>query len=433
MKLDAQQFGILRDLVAIPSWRKNFAESPADPIPLCDERQAMQYIKGYLMQNSDAKEIQFSPDPKTPDRKNSQSILFERGTGTEFTLLFTGHIDTVAPSWEAKIKEMLTLKRDGNYLHGLGAFDMKAGIMAMMYLLCTANVPKGMKIIGAFLNDEEGNSSGAKELLQWQGLNQVDLVLSPEIATLVRSESDSPKDVIMARVGNVKTKLEIRVPQGHAFDPRRTDAAAEFLAAHNAMAALPWRTHKYFNHSDGRKLVEFMRKEEGYGGKPSGLSTCTVERGNFVQFILPPNPEKLDEGGTVMQAYEAQARCMRQLESQREWARKGISYTFEYNTDREHYEPYITDKDHPYAQLVLKSVRNVYGGANVKSGLSTSDGNILSGRLQQLPKKPPFIELGPIGSGAHEVGEKVDAASIIRYINWAKTAIAHHIPEGIIR
>lgn len=90
------------------------------------------------------------------------------GTKPGPTLLFVGHLDTVAPvrGWNTDPFEP---KVEGDKVYGLGAMDMKGGLAAILetlHVIKENNVPLAGNIAAAFVADEEALSRGTYQLLK---------------------------------------------------------------------------------------------------------------------------------------------------------------------------------------------------------------------------------------------------------------------------
>jgi len=108
------------------------------------------------------------PDPKTNSDDRPVSLLASYGQG-ERTLYFHGHYDVVP----AQSAEQFQPSREGHFLFGRGACDMKGGIVAMLYAILA------LKECGAKLNgricltlvpDEETGGARGSAWLADQGL-----------------------------------------------------------------------------------------------------------------------------------------------------------------------------------------------------------------------------------------------------------------------
>lgn len=122
------------------------------------EQKILKYIQGYL----DKLGI------KTTAKKHFVSG-FIKGKNSKNCLVLNGHIDTVdigdLSLWKT---DPLKLTKKGNYLHGLGVSDMKAGAAVMMELASyySKNTPD-VDIYFSFVAHEETSGIGSREAAKW--------------------------------------------------------------------------------------------------------------------------------------------------------------------------------------------------------------------------------------------------------------------------
>jgi acetylornithine deacetylase len=92
-------------------------------------------------------------------------IVRARGTAGGRTLLLCGHLDTVTV--EGMTDEPHTPRRDGDRLHGRGAYDMKAGVAAAL-VACREAARRRLAgdVVVAAVADEEHASLGVQEVLR---------------------------------------------------------------------------------------------------------------------------------------------------------------------------------------------------------------------------------------------------------------------------
>ncbi len=257
--LNLRQLEILEELVGTPSWYA--PPNDRHGRQKNDEGGVLDTIEEYLQQaDIDVRRV------GRIDAPNRRSIVAMKGEqkNQDFTLLLYGHVDTVYPrGFPSEWKNPLQLRRDNDTLHGLGVYDMKAGIMGIIDILREVDVPPGVRVVGAFCPDEEGDSIGALDAIAWMKKHGIkpDLVLSPEIATMrKRQEKDSPKDVIVNRVGHVKSLVRLTTPQMHGFDGSAADAGVELIELIKYMderASTDARQHANF----GKQRERFEKKE----------------------------------------------------------------------------------------------------------------------------------------------------------------------------
>ena len=168
----------------------------------------------------------------TPGRPSV--LVRARGAGGGRTLLLCGHLDTVGV-------EGMTAphapRLDGDRLHGRGAYDMKAGVVAAL-LACRAAAELGLAgdVVVAAVADEEHASLGVQEAL---GAVRADAAVVTEPTEL---------DVIVAHRGFVWAEIEVTGRAAHGSRPHLgVDAivkAGPILTALGTLdVALEARTH----------------------------------------------------------------------------------------------------------------------------------------------------------------------------------------------
>ncbi|MBU2213790.1 M20/M25/M40 family metallo-hydrolase, partial [Patescibacteria group bacterium] len=191
--LEPRQLETLDKLVSIPS-------------PSGQEQEILRFIEERL---SGVGECRITKQRVDEERWN---LIVQKGAQEGFTIMLYAHVDSVLrrSSWENDYR--FDISADRQRARGVKVYDMGAGVMILMEIMQTVNVPDGIRVVSVFGVGEEAKSEGASELMKWEGMKHVDLILSPEIATLDREERDNPKDVVIARCGILKTWMHINVP-----------------------------------------------------------------------------------------------------------------------------------------------------------------------------------------------------------------------------
>ncbi|MFA6328945.1 MAG: M20/M25/M40 family metallo-hydrolase, partial [Candidatus Micrarchaeia archaeon] len=85
------------------------------------------------------------------------NVVGERGSRGKPILLY-GHMDTVPPYGEWEGGDPFRLREEEDKLSGLGVFDMKAGVAAML-CACGERTDRRLRVV--FGVDEENDSEGA--------------------------------------------------------------------------------------------------------------------------------------------------------------------------------------------------------------------------------------------------------------------------------
>lgn len=418
--LNARQYEMLDTLVKTPSWfvpvNDQHRRAPHD------ERQIMERIEEMLAQVNDAAVIRVSGAAAgSIDRFKRYSMFAERGELKDpaFTILLYAHVDTVYPDgFPNEWPNPLQLIPDGDMLHGLGVWDMKAGAMAAIDVFREARVPPGVRLQIALCHDEEMESAGAIDMVNWLKERGAvpDLTISPEIATLTNMEGrDFPKkDVVASRIGHVKSLAKIIVPQAHRFNRGALDAEKElyfFRSYLEAMFERDRKTHKFF-----RRDAEDLSITESHVPRARGFSNTTSGIMRLSYLNVP--------GNSVRDVLDWERQCFEDCRKIRNWTRKHAEFCFDETPHETSYEPYVIDTKTDISRAVLKGVTNVYGGYKLRGGGSTSDANILNRAFGT-----PCFDIGPDGRDAHHRGEGVSAQSTAKNIEFLR----HMVEQGVLR
>jgi glutamate carboxypeptidase len=135
-------------------------------------------------------------------------------------LLLVGHLDTVLPA--------ATPRREGAWLHGTGALDMKGGLAALvcaLRVLRARGVPPPAGLVFVGVPDEEASGEvGGRVVRAWGSRARAMLVLEPGEA---RAEGET---IVAGRRGLTEWRLEVRGTAAHSglayWDGRSALAAA---------------------------------------------------------------------------------------------------------------------------------------------------------------------------------------------------------------
>lgn len=419
--LNGEQLQILRTLVSVPSWYRTQPEKGRQP---CNEQAIVQVIEEMLRDTGCT--LTRVPIPHDPHR---HTLVAEKGDPRGTSVMLYGHVDTVVPAdvtWE----DPYTLKKDGDKLSGLGAYDMKAGVMAIIDILRTMEVPKGVRLVGVFAPDEEENSRGVQALLDpqspWQGMKDVQLVLSPEIVTIrKRAERDAPKkDIVTGRIGHLKTVIDLTAPQAHAFtnSPRAARECNALLSGLHAQfeesETSRSRERRHFG-----SLQELFEPREVRIPRADGLSVTTAAHVQLRHLILPPH--------TLATALQEQMGCLQRIAEARQWAKNGVVASLYQSRAETSYEPYYVNMSHPLAKAVSGSIEGAYGGVKYKGGASTSDANAFAAYFAMQQRDVPVLDLGPVGANAHHRQEWVSERSIAQHIAWVRTFLTQDLLRAL--
>ncbi|HEY6029997.1 MAG TPA: M20/M25/M40 family metallo-hydrolase, partial [Gaiellaceae bacterium] len=149
---DAQLIRLVEDLVAIDSVNPDLVPGGAG------ERTVAEFVARWLH----AAGLETSVEEAAPGRPNAIGVLHGRGGGK--TLLLNAHTDTVG---FGRMERPLEPRVEGNRLYGRGAYDMKAGLAAVM-LAARELAGAGLAgdVVVAAVADEELGSVGTEAVVK---------------------------------------------------------------------------------------------------------------------------------------------------------------------------------------------------------------------------------------------------------------------------
>lgn len=443
-EIDQDQFEILRRLVAIPS-------PYSQQEPVSDEVQVQKAICEMLKDAGLDPAKQFLKDQK---RFN---VIAQKGTPIErakYVVMIYVHTDTIKKKESWGDSADYRLVRDKEFLRGIGVYDMKAGVMLLTHLLQTVDIPDGIALVGAYCVGEERDSDGIATLMEWPHIHRVNIVLSPEIGSLGNDaqenmiERDHPKDIIVARPGNVKSLLAITANDSHAFNTEQPDANEALRTALNHLF------QEFAKRGMGGPRVhidlgtERLRERHiqtltGDGGEFE--SVATDAQAKITARIVPPT--------TISNIRQFQQQALESLMRTGNWSDFGLKA--EFTSFGMSYNPYVIRTDAPVVQPVLKAATQCYGGYRFSAGKAVADGSYGHSEMNKLrglnhasctqftigePRPPdqpvppsyvPWLDIGPLGQGAHKKTERVYEESLVKLIEFYRAYLTRHLPEHL--
>ncbi len=321
-------------------------------------------------------------------------------TGERFDLVATtpkgparwmlyGHLDTVPPSWEWQ-RDPFFLGVSGERLTGLGAWDMKAGLAAMLWVAenwAEHHPPLSL----AFAVDEEGESHGVEALVASGALDGIDAVLVPEAAPGADRDHLA---MTLGRPGRILLDVELRARGGHAADPGSTSALEAGARVVTALGELPVAEHPTMG--KGRAVARsFSSSSFGALSLPE-LASLQIDR-----LLVPPE--------TTGQATEAARAYLEQ-------AVEGLAdlSLSPHPRPGPYLQPYEIPPDDPLVGFVLERLAQVGWSPNQRVDPSPADENRL------VMAGVPVVTLSPLGGNAHQAGEWVDARSLELLGKWLR-------------
>lgn len=325
------------------------------------------------------------------------NVLAERGTQGKPLLLYA-HLDTV-PVYGNWNGDPFTLLEEGKRLHGLGAYDIKSGIAAIL-MACGTRSERRVKV--AFCVDEENDSAGAHMLCNSDFVRDVEGVVATEILDVPAPSSNC---VMLGRRG--RCVIEIEVPGksahgGHASEGVNAIEEAARLVGRLKEMELP-------SHPLLPKPNQFVRKIAAESTSLSVPDSAIVELDRHL--VTPETPESalIEVQKFIDSLYQSGE--FREVDGRKITARvkpREVPYLL----------PYTTPNSSDLANRVCGAVRAVTNSEpRFVYGASVADENIFA--MRGLP----VVTVGPVGGNQHTADEWIEKQSYLTLIEVLKGII----------
>jgi len=333
-----------------------------------EEGAVQRAVAAWLAEERLAPELQ----PTEGDRPNVVARV-ENGPGP--TLLLNGHVDTVlaVQGWSC---DPWQGSREGDRLYGLGACDMKSGVVAAMLatraLARRRDLWRGTVLFTSVV-DEEAYSIGARALLA--GGLQADYCVVTEA---------SWAHPVLGSFGKVLAQIDVIGKAAHASHPGEgINAAVEAARLVARLGDLPLGQHPRFVAS--QCVLSFH----------SGSAQYVITVPETARVLLNRHTVPGETGEGVVRDLQALADG---LDSP---ARFDISIAPPY------YPPWEIAEDHPFVRGFATAYAAEIGHAPDFAYTGFGDANLFSAE-----GGIPTIQFGPYGGNFHQADEWVDVPSI---------------------
>ncbi len=313
-------------------------------------------------------------------------------------ILLAGHIDTVPPyGYQESGRDPLRLEERDGKLYGLGAYDMKAGIAAILRAIENSRSGRALKVM--FVSDEENQSRGCHEAIRSGFLRDVEFALVPEISD-VHDISESTRTIMLGRRGRAQYQIDVPGKSYHAARPENglsaiTEASKFALEIEQMNEELP--SHPELG--KGSQLVSAFQAQSTSLSVPD-RATIVVDR----HLVLPENAETAGKS--------IQNRINRLYEQGISREANGNRATVSIKPREVPYlMPYVTPQSNGHVQRLGQIIQETLGcEPRYNFGLSVADENLMA--MQGIP----VASFGPIGSGEHSCNEWVSKKSYLELI-----------------
>ena len=324
-----------------------------------------------------------SLDEVEPNRPNVHCRI--TGSGGGRTFLMNGHTDTIP------INQSAPPSRDGDWIIGRGAEDMKGGLVAMVHAAsalkkCGVHLNGDLWLTGVIGHETPiGKKEGPRRLIERlrAGTIQADAILIVE----------GPCAIWAASLGSTIFAVTIRSPLG----PIHTIKVP--FAANPARWA-------------GRMLQEFAQLEERFAGTPphplcgrQQINVGILHGGDYVNRL--PTPIEIAgtwrwPPGKTLALIQEQLRMLCDTLSRE----SGLEFSARFEAAR---EPFETPADHELVQALRNAGQRVAGIPADVIGM----GLVGDGNLYANDAGVPTVYFGPAHETAHSDLERVSVSQLV--------------------
>jgi succinyl-diaminopimelate desuccinylase len=317
---------------------------------------------------------------------------------------FNGHTDVVpvgdADAWT---HPPFSAHREGRWIYGRGATDMKSGVAAFVAaaIAFALRLPDDAAICLAITGDEEGpGTDGTPALLDWmaaEGERMTHCIVGEP--TSVAEIGDMIK---IGRRGSLTAQFEIVGKQGHS---------AYLHKALNPMPAVAMLAHRLSQHVLDEGTAHF---------DPSTLSVTTIDTGNAASNVIPARTRMTvnirfndtHSGGSLINWLRAEADAVAEATGTRIEMESRISG-----------EAFLTPPG-ALSDLIAAAIAAETGR---QPTLSTSGG---TSDARFMKAHCPVVEVGLVGHRMHEVDERVEVQDIVDLTRIYGRILAEYFAPG---
>ena len=312
--------------------------------------------------------------------KTRFNVLAEKGTGNT-SVLFYAHLDTVsiAQGWKTNPHNLTIV---GDKAYGLGAWDMKAGLLANILAVSNSN-PKNTKLKLVFCVDEEYISKGGHALIKSSFMKDVACVISTEPAF-----QHGVQGIVTGRIGRAVYDVKISTKSQHfaMYDPK--------FDINIVYANFINQIKKLFKKNGDKKQFIFARSVQS---TVIGLSIPEKMEFQLDSSVLPPN--------TADSILKILCAIAKRIEVKN-------NSTFKVEVVKH-------PRETPFLEPYVVNARNIYLAALKKSVFAISKKTALPYFRSSVADENIFgaagfttLGIGPVGSNAHGANEWVSLSSI---------------------
>lgn len=318
------------------------------------------------------------------------NVVGKRGEGEKPILLY-GHMDTV-PVYGEWRSDPFTLREDGDRLYGLGAYDMKAGVAAILSACCAVDESVPIKV--AFGVDEENDSDGGWAIVRSGFFDDAKIAIVPEINDSL-CRTDVSNAIMLGRRGRTEYLFEVPGVSAHAADIKAgVNATSE---AAKLAIELDRMNERFVEEGFRPAQSQFIRE---LMGKATSLSLA-----ENAYLVLDRHMLKPDDSQSVLEQLREEVDKMYSRGVFSDTGERRVKVSIK-KRDSPYLQAYETDRENEDVQRLSKIVRERVAEPVYTYGMSTADECVIAST------GVPVVSYAPVGDRAHKPDEWVSRKSV---------------------
>lgn len=362
--------------------------------PFFEEAQIIEYLRGRLSYyNRLQTEIHSFEEKIITGFKGSNLVVRLPGKGTGPRMLLNAHVDTVPLCDGWTVDPYAGIEKEGR-VYGLGALDMKAGVVICIFLL-EALVEAGIELSGDIVftavSDEEGPFGLGTHYTILDGIvDGCDYAVITEPSCPFAPVPENFPCVALGSRGTAVYFITVRGKSAHGANPEKGINAVE----------------------DAARIITALKEKMDLGRHPllgDGTMCITNLHGGDKYLLVPEEAsftvyrhtvdgdagQALSEVTTIVQGLG--------LESEVEIKLRDLPHPDTF------FRPWTVEEDTPLVRSLQRGAREILGKELRKTYFrSESDANHIATRL-----KIPTVLFGPDGANYHAADEYVEIDSMV--------------------
>jgi succinyl-diaminopimelate desuccinylase len=307
----------------------------------------------------------------------TKNLFLYKKFGEGVHLNFAGHIDVVPPG-EGWSSDPFDPEVEGDVIYARGTQDMKSGVAASLYALRHTNGFDGTLSI-LLTSDEEGDAKdGTIKMLEH--LKEIDFLPDYSIVAEPTCEREFGDAIKVGRRGSINGIITVQGVQGHAAYPETTDNPINKIAS-----VLPQIAG-----------VDLDNGDEAFA--PSKFVITDIRSGMEVTNVTPSDLKMMFNVRNSTKTTQKEIKQF--LESY--FHDKNSTITMSQSA-----YPFVTSKESPVVQKLLKSIKIV---TDQNARLSTSGGTSDARFIAQFGIE--VVEFGVVNDTIHKVNERTNISYV---------------------